>query len=77
MIRCKFDDLRRAKALKEKRDLSVRTVASETGLATGTIQRIRHGTMERVYISTLDRLCRYFSVEQIGELIEYVPEGQG
>ena len=73
MIRSKVADLRRAKALAESRDISIRTMAEETGLAPRTVQKLLRGDTERVYLSTLDTLCRYFGVRQIGDLIEYVP----
>lgn len=73
MIRSRFDDLRREKAYKEKRNLPLRTIAQETGLAVGTVQRLNTGDMERVYLSTLDTLCGYFGLKEVGELIEYVP----
>lgn len=74
MIRTHFDDLRRAKAYREKRDLSLRTIAAETGLSINTIQRLRKGQTERVGLATLDALCRFFGLTNVGELIEYVPE---
>ncbi len=75
MICSRFDDLRREKSYKEKRNLSLRTIAQETGLAVGTVQRLNNGDMERVYLSTLDTLCGYFGLKEVGELIEYVPGG--
>lgn len=73
MIVSKVDDLRRKKAFEEKRDISLRTMAKETNLAVGTVQRLVKGDVERVYLSTLNTLCEYFGVREIGELIEYVP----
>ena len=74
MIRSHFQDLRRKKALEERRDISLRTVAKETGLALGTVQRVNSGHIDKVYLSTLETLCRYFGVQSISELIEYVAE---
>ena len=73
MIRSRFDRLRREKSARENRDLPLRTLAEETGLALGTVQRINKGDIERVYLSTLDTLCTYFGINDIGELIEYIP----
>lgn len=70
-----FEVLRRTKALKENRDISLRRVAAESGLSLATIQRVKSGNMERLYLSTLDTLCRYFAVKSVSELIEYRPEG--
>jgi len=76
MIRSHFEDLRRRKEFRERRDLSIRTIAMETGLSQGAILRVKNVTMERISLSTLERLCRYFSVKSLSELIEYVPDDQ-
>ena len=77
MIKSKFDRLRREKSARENRDLPLRKIAEETGLALGTVARLNQGKMERVYLSTLDTLCDYFTLKEIGELIEYVPKSAG
>jgi putative transcriptional regulator len=71
MIRSRFQDLRRKKEYEEKRDLVLKTIAEETGLSYGAIQRISSGNMERIYLSTLDTLCKYFNVSSVSDLIEY------
>jgi DNA-binding Xre family transcriptional regulator len=76
MIYSHFQDLRRKKAFNEKRDISLRTIAEETGLAFTTVQRVSSGKIEKVHLSTLETLCKYFGVESIVELIEYVPDDQ-
>jgi len=73
MLRSHFEDLRRHKAYREKRDLSIRTVALETGLSQGAVLRVKNLSMERVYLSTLETLCEYFGLKSLCELIEYVP----
>jgi len=73
VIKTKFDDLIRKKEYEERRDLPLRTIATETGLAIGTVQRLRKGDTSRVYLSTLDTLCAYFGVGAIGDVLEYVP----
>jgi DNA-binding Xre family transcriptional regulator len=73
MIQSHFEDLRRIKAAKERRDLPLRIIAAETGLAINTIQRVRNATMDRVQLTTLEKLCRYFAVKSLCELIEYSP----
>jgi DNA-binding Xre family transcriptional regulator len=72
MMRSHFEQLRRRKAFVEQRDLPIRTIAEETGLSQGAILRVKNLKMERVYLSTLERLCRYFAVGSLSELIEYV-----
>jgi len=73
MIRSHFEDLRRRKELRERRDLSIRTIAMETGLSQGAILRIKNVTLERICQPTLERLCRYFNVKSLSDLIEYGP----
>src|SRR3989442_879600 len=72
MMRSHFEQLRRHKAYIEQRDLPIRTIAQETGLSQGAILRLKSLKMERVYLSTLESLCRYFDVHSLSDLIEYV-----
>ena len=76
MIRSHFENLRHRKEFQEHRDLSIRTIAEETGLSQGAILRVKNLTMERISLSTLERLCRYFSVQSLSELIEYVSDAR-
>ncbi|MGI4788795.1 MAG: helix-turn-helix domain-containing protein [Janthinobacterium lividum] len=73
MIKLRFAELKRQKALREGRDLTLRKIASETGLAVDTVHRLNKGETGRVYLTTLDALCDYFDVKEVGELLEYVP----
>lgn len=73
MMRSHFEDLRRRKEYRERRDLSIRTISEETGLSQGAILRVKNLSLERIYFSTLERLCQYFEAESLSELIEYVP----
>jgi DNA-binding Xre family transcriptional regulator len=77
MIVSHFEDLRRFKAYRERRDLSIRTIAEETGLSQGAILRVKNVKLARVSLSTLERLCIYFSVASLSELMEYVADGDG
>jgi len=74
MIQSHFEDLRRHKEFRERRDLSIRTIAEETGLSQGAILRVKNVKMERVSLYTLKTLCRYFEVKSLCDLIEYVPD---
>ena len=71
MMRSHFEGLRRLKEFREGRDLSIRTIAEETGLSQGAILRVKNVTMERISLTTLERLCRYFNVKSLSDLIEY------
>ena len=59
------------KVFYERRDLSIRAIAEETGLSQGAILRVKNVTMERISLSTLERLCCYFHVKSLRDLIEY------
>lgn len=74
MMTSHFEDLCRHKAYVEKRKLPIRTISKETGLSQGAILRVKNLKLERVYLSTLETLCRYFAVKSLSELIEYVPD---
>jgi DNA-binding Xre family transcriptional regulator len=74
VIYTRLPDLRRKKEYEERRRLPLRVLSAETGLAVNTIQRFLRGDLERVSVATLDRLCRYFQVGSIAELIEYAPD---
>lgn len=74
MIRSHFEDLRRHKEFRERRDLPIRKLAEETGLSQGAILRVKNATMERISLSTLENLCRYFGVSSLCDLIEYEPD---
>jgi DNA-binding Xre family transcriptional regulator len=71
LILSHFEDLRRHKEYRERRDLPIRIISEETGLSQGAILRVKNATMARISLSTLERLCRYFGVKSIAELIEY------
>ena len=77
MIVSHFEQLRRHKCYKEKRDLPVRVIAEETGLSQGAILRVKNVTMERISLTTLEALCRYFKLRSLSELIEYIPDEEG
>ncbi len=74
MIRFKAAEMRTQKEHREGRTLSLRTISKETCLSLGTVHRLMNGDFDSIHFSTLDILCRYFNVSEIGELIEYVPD---
>lgn len=74
MIKSHFEELRQKKASLEERKLPLRIIASEANLSLGTVQRLKKGTQGRVYFSTLNALCCYFGVQNISDLIEYIPD---
>jgi DNA-binding Xre family transcriptional regulator len=76
MIVSKIDHLRRAKALAEGRDISIRAVAKEAKVSLSAVQRLRGAASGGVTLATVVALCEYFNVSSVADLIEYVPDGQ-
>ncbi len=74
MLVSKFDNLRRKKAFEEGRDLTLRTIAEESDLSLTTINQINGGKVANVHVHTLAKLCAYFQVQSLSELVEYVPD---
>ena len=74
MVICHFSRLRREKALRENRDISLRKLAIECGLSMPTIQRLGRNDVDGVYLSTLNILCNYFDLKEMGQLLEFVPD---
>lgn len=74
MIQSRLPELKLAKERELGRKLPYRTLAEETGLAIGTLQRLMEtsGEIERIDGNTLSRLCDYFGVG-LGDLLVYVP----
>lgn len=60
----------------EKRSITYRILAAETGLSTTTITKLANGTSANFGKSTLDRLCAYFDCG-VGDLLEYIPDPNG
>lgn len=76
MFQSKFDDLLREKEYRERRRIPIRKVAEESGLSVTTIQRLKSGRIDTLNLSSIERVCRYFNVQGVGEVIEYVQPGK-
>jgi DNA-binding Xre family transcriptional regulator len=74
MIRSRFDELRARKTTLEQRRLPLRVISEETGIAIATLHRLSKSTMEGLQMGTINTLCKYFGLTDIGELLEYVPD---
>ncbi len=57
------------------RPLTQQQIADETGIAPSVINGLVVNRAHRVDYKTIDRLCRFFTV-QPGDLFEYVPENE-
>ncbi|BCM89373.1 hypothetical protein IAD21_01219 [Abditibacteriota bacterium] len=73
VIQSHFNELRRKKGLAENRDISIRAVARETGIAHTTLLRIAANgeEVQGIRLSTVNALCVYFGVNDINELIQF------
>jgi transcriptional regulator with XRE-family HTH domain len=69
----RFQALRRQKAARENRNITLRDVVAETGLSLKTIKKVAREDAKGLKIETLGALAEYFDVSSIAELIEFKP----
>jgi DNA-binding Xre family transcriptional regulator len=67
----RLDDLRRKKSYEERRNISLRTIAEETGLALTTVHRVKAGPVDKIQLATLNTLCHYFKVDSLDAVIGF------
>jgi putative transcriptional regulator len=48
------------KEIRERRSLTIRTIAAESGASRTTVQRLLNNSMKRVPLEDLGALCTYF-----------------
>ena len=63
MIQFRLRELMAAKGREERRRITYDDVLAETGLSKTTLTRLANDRADRVYISTIDRLCHYFDCQ--------------
>ncbi len=56
------------KSLQDRRQLGIRTIASEAGVSVSTVQRLMNNTMRRVPLDDLGALCSYLDCE-VGDIL--------
>lgn len=61
------------KALREKRRLSLRTIAEESGASLSTVVRLDNDSIKRVPLDELAALCRWIPCE-VGDLLRMEEE---
>jgi DNA-binding Xre family transcriptional regulator len=62
MFFCNIKNLTTAKERKEKRDISLRTVAAETGLSIQTVYKLASWSgVQRIDCDTIKTLCDYYN----------------
>lgn len=61
------------KKIREGRKLTYRVIASESGVSTNTLSKMKNQSLDQIGRITLDKLCKYFNC-QPGDLIIYIPD---
>ena len=51
------------KELRDRRQLGIRTIATESGASISTVQRLMNNTMKRVPLDDLASLCQYLDCD--------------
>jgi putative transcriptional regulator len=72
-VRTNIQVLMAQKAQQDRRRLSPRTLARETGINPYTIYGLINGTLRELPIEAIEKLCAYFGCD-IGELLVLVEE---
>lgn len=72
-IEFRLKELIAIKERQEKRKITYRLINGETGINMNTLTAMSNNNMEMVGLSTIDRLCQFFSCEP-GDLIIRIKE---
>jgi putative transcriptional regulator len=72
-VNTRFRSLLDKKSETEKRDISLAEVAKATGISRQALYKWQNNKLERIELNSINRLCRYFSV-QISDLFEYIED---
>lgn len=73
MLRYKLKELTAEKEFRERRRVTIKEIAEETGITRNTLSRMLNAHGTGVRSENFDRLCRYFNCP-IGALVEYIPD---
>lgn len=74
-IKFKLKEQIAEKEFRERRVLSLKEIAEETGIHRVTLSKLANNKKYNVGIDTLEKLCRYFGCA-VGDVAEYVPDGK-
>jgi putative transcriptional regulator len=75
-INNKFSLLLAEKRMREKRNIPIREISEQTGIARKTLIAWANNDVTRLDARVLDALCKYFKVS-IEELIQFIPDEPG
>lgn len=73
-IKNKIKILMEQKAYRENRKVSFRVVAQEADIPLSVLSEYSANRVKRLDLKTLNKICQYFEVQDIGDLLEYVPD---
>ncbi len=73
MIRFRLKELLADKEFRERRIVTLKEVASDTGINRMTLSKIANHPGATTVSDNIDLLCRYFGC-QVGDLMVYVPD---
>jgi putative transcriptional regulator len=74
-IKFKLKEQIAEKEFRERRVVSLKEIAEETGIHRVTLSKLANNKKYNVGIDTLEKLCRYFDCA-VGDVAEYVPDGK-
>ena len=72
-VTSRFKVLLAEKELREKRNITLRDVATETGVSIYTITGFANNTLREIPVEALMKICRYLDCTT-GDLLEYYPD---
>lgn len=74
-IKFKLKEQIAEKEFRERRVVSLKEIAEETGIHRVTLSKLANNKKYNVGIDTLEKLCGFFDCS-IGDVAEYVPDGK-
>lgn len=74
MIQNRLRVLVAEKSHRERRKITLRDLAKETDIPQSVLIKYNSQSVRRYDTETLNKLCQYFGVKDIGELLEYVED---
>lgn len=74
-IKFKLKELIGEKEFRERRVVSLKEIAEQTGTHRVTLSKLANNKKYNVGIDTLEKLCSFFACG-IGDVVEYVPDDE-
>jgi len=74
VLKSNFYSLRRRKEAEIGKDITLRDIAEATDLSVVTVNKASRGQFDELRFSTVVKLCEYFGVKRIDDLVEFKPD---